>query len=55
MGNMILFKTGKILQKKLSIFWKNLRQNVVIFCDKNHVLFWEHFCTIGEMTFSKTT
>ena len=55
MSKMILFKTDKILQKKVSIFWENLTQNVVIFCEKGYVLFWEHFCSIGEMTFSNTT
>ena len=39
MSKMILFKTDKILQKKVSIFWKNLRQNFDIFCEKSYVVF----------------
>ena len=31
MGKIIRFKTDKILQKKVSIFWKNLRQKFDIF------------------------
>ena len=39
MSNIILFKTDKILQKKVSIFWETSDKILTFFCVKIYVVF----------------